>query len=121
MYKSNKLLCGILLGLILFIGCSKKVNQWYEYENFQELTEVVDLPYAPPARGSFGHPEEYAVVLHCQHGNFVISENQDSTRELWGNLMRGQKLSIKVTKVYLVTQINDTLKTRLLAFLNHPQ
>lgn len=89
-----------------------------------ELTEaatVFDLIYTPANHGSGVSPtfdfdgnvgleftsidvkQKYVVIFECQHGKFIIEENQDNAERLWKKLKKNQAVTIKYKEIYEVT------------------
>jgi chromosome segregation ATPase len=86
-----------------------------------EPAEVVDLVYTPERHGTaegtgvdlklnvsmvsstVDIPRKYAVVFQCQHGKFIIEDNQEKAKALWGRLKEGQSVTVSYREVYDVT------------------
>lgn len=110
----------LVLGVLLAVGCDD-VRQERSVEK-TESANVVDLCYMPANHGeglgvgtgftsngemavsvtpvSVDIPAKYAVVFECQHGKFVIENDQAKAREMWGRLKRDQKVTVRYKEVW---------------------
>lgn len=100
-----------------------------------ELTEsatVADLIYTPANHGSGVSPtfdfdgnigleftsvsvkQKYVVIFQCQHGKFIIEENQQNAERLWKKLKKDQVVTVKYKDIYEVTYQDDKPVKRVL-------
>ncbi len=111
---------GLLVGgvaVMILVGCTETETIEKTSPEMTESATVADLVYTPSNHGDgvgptinmAGHigiafteidvPEKYAVVFECQHGKFII-DNQDKAPELWRRLKRDQKVTVRYNEVY---------------------
>ena len=103
---------------LLISGCveTKIINS----PEMTEIATVVDIVYTPSNHGSsvdptftldgdvgitftsVDIPERYAVVFECEKHKikFIIQKDQIKTKELWGRLKQGQRVTVKYRDVY---------------------
>ncbi|MBI4020864.1 MAG: hypothetical protein HY369_01340 [Candidatus Aenigmarchaeota archaeon] len=89
-----------------------------------EQATVADLVYTPSQHGSAGRgafvqtseggarlyqnieitiPERYAIVFACEHGKFIVENDQAKAHELWTRLREDQEVTIQYREEYRVT------------------
>lgn len=47
--------------------------------------------------------ERYAVVFQCQHGKFIIQNDQKQAKELWNQLKQGQEVTVSYKEEFETT------------------
>ena len=115
-------MCGLFASTLLLAGCEYSVHEDKMSAELSESAEVADLVYTPANHGAnisptvhmtgegdlgFGMaftsvdiPARYAVVFQCQHGKFIIQDDQVKAKELWGRLKSGQHVTVRYKEVY---------------------
>lgn len=101
-----------------------------------EPAKVVDVIYTPERHGSGSGmgldmdlnptfhtttvtiPRKYAIVFQCQHGKFIIENDQEKSKELWGRLKEGQDVTVYFREVYTERFQGDSLLSRMLIDLD---
>ena len=106
----------------VLVGCDGTVSEEKLSPELTEGATVVDLVYNPSNHGSDVNPslhmtedggvglgftftevdipEKYAVVFQCQHGKFIIQDDQPKVKELWSRLKLGQRVTVRYKEVY---------------------
>lgn len=120
--KRYAILLSIVLLTVVLAGCDYKDSVQKRSSELAEPATVVDLVYTPSNHGSdvspsvhmtedgnlglgltfteIHVPEKYAVVFQCQHGKFIIQDDQAKAKELWSRLKDGQKVTVRYNEVY---------------------
>jgi hypothetical protein len=106
----------------ILVGCKDTVSEQKLSPELTEKATVADLVYTPSNHGSninpsvhitsegdlglgltfteVDIPEKYAVVFQCQHGKFIVQDNQKKAKELWNRLKTGQEVMVWYNEVY---------------------
>lgn len=109
----------VLVFSILFTGCIEVKRE--SSEILYEKATVADLVYTPSSHGSGISPtidmnldlgisftsvdveERYAIVFQCQHGKFIIQNDQKQAKELWNRLKQGQEVTVSYKEEFETT------------------
>ena len=128
---SRVFLCFMLL---VFWGCKYNYTEMQNSEVLTESATVVDLVYVPSRHGSgvgptidltggggmgvaitgVDIPEKYAIVFQCQHGKFIIENDQGQAKDLWNRLREGQEVVGSYREMYQTRWEKDGNKKRFL-------
>lgn len=115
--------------IFLSVGCEKTLYEHSELKT--EPATVEDLVYMPPNHGwgltptvgvnldgdlhvginhvSVNIPERYAVVFRCQHGKFIIQNDQEKTKTLYQRLHRYQEVTVTYREIYEVVKEGEKI------------
>lgn len=110
----------VLFSLIFTMGCEKVIVEQSDVKT--ESAIVADLVYTPknhatsiipvPSLDADGDitmssmevdvdiPEKYAVVFKCQHGKFIIENDQVRTKSLYEKLRIGQEVTVSYREIF---------------------
>lgn len=130
--KRLVMLMSLLSVLAPISACTYQESKEEYSPNLTETATVVDLVYTPRRHGSGDGvglttggdlaftstsvtvPERYAVVFQCQHGKFIIENDQEQTKALWNRLKEGQEVTVTYREVYRLTyMVKDGQRTPL--------
>jgi hypothetical protein len=109
----------VLVLSVLFTGCIEVKRE--SSDILYEKATVADLVYTPSTHGSGVSPtinmnmdlgisftsvdveERYAVVFQCQHGKFIIQNDQKQAKALWSQLKQGQEVTVSYKEEFETT------------------
>lgn len=107
-----------LVVCLILISCNGPHTRSTVSGVMTEPATVVDLVYTPSSHGDGISPSitmdgklgiqftsidvksKYAVIFECQHGKFIVENNQDKAKELWGRLHKGQSVTVTYREEY---------------------